>query len=420
MPSILTDARPLRPLPEKISPALPKRVLYSISARIGGSGLDSDSFETLRGLSEHQILGRAFAYDNRQAELPAPLISSLRWHPVRLLSFVGSKHYYGAKKHYLDWMTARAIRREPFDLFHSWAGDCRRTLRAAKELGIPTILEIPTWHRDKGKIKPRITTKERTAEKSSWKERLLISRQHTLEEYDLADLILVLSEKAKETFLIAGHPESKLFLLPRGTDTERFHPGTPPPIFRAVFAGALIKRKGVHTLLEAWNRLALPQAELVLLGTVHHEIKPYLEKFATPNVRIEGFVKRPEDYFRESTVHIFPSTCEGSAKVTFDAAACGLPQISTRESGDAVVHEETGLIIPCDNVEALCAAILRLHADPALRQRMGVAARQRMLDHFTWDHYRTRLLEAYRLAFASRPTSSPFAPSTPSRPGMCA
>ena len=382
--------------------ALPSKLLYSTSARIGGSGLDAVALETLRGVHREGFLAKAIAYKNRQREIPARLIQSLRWHPVRLLSFLGSQHYYGAKKHYVDWITARQVRSGRYDFLHSWSGDCLRSLREAKALGIPTMIEIPTWHRNKGKFKPRLTKSEREALRQSWKTRwkhdLLVSRQHVMEEYELADLILVLSQKAKETFLVAGIPESKLFLLPRGTDTTRFTPGKQPEIFRAVFAGALIKRKGVHTLLEAWNRLALKDAELVLLGTVHDEIKPFLEEFATANVRVEGFVKRPEDYFRESSVHIFPSTCEGSAKVTFDAAACGLPQITTRESGDAVVDGETGIIIPCDNVDALCDAILRIHADRAMRERMGAAARERMVNRFTWDHYRERLMDAYRVA----------------------
>ena len=119
-----------------------------------------------------------------------------------------------------------------------------------------------------------------------------------MEEYALADLILVLSEKAAETFRIAGIPDEKLFMLPRGTDTERFTPGEPPSQFRALFVGALIKRKGVHGLLEAWHKLALKDAELVLVGAVHDEIKPYLEQYASPNIKLAGFVKRPEEYYR--------------------------------------------------------------------------------------------------------------------------
>ena len=60
---------------------LPKNLLYSIFARIGGSGLDTDAFEALRASHRGGFLGKAIAYDNRQTEIPAALIHSLRWHP---------------------------------------------------------------------------------------------------------------------------------------------------------------------------------------------------------------------------------------------------------------------------------------------------------------------------------------------------
>ena len=399
-----------------------QRLLFSISARIGGSGLDSDSFEALRASYREGFLGLALAYDNRQKEIPKALIQSLRWHPVRLLSFLESKYYYGAKKHALDRMAARRLASGKFDLFHSWSGDCVRSLRVCKRLGIPSVLEIPTWHRNKGKIKPDLTESERERLEGPWLERtrhsLLVSRQQVMEEYALADLILVLSQKAAETFRTAGLPEEKLFMLPRGTDTERFTPGAPPPKFRALFVGALIRRKGVHWLLEAWHRLALKDAELVLVGAVHDEIKPFLAQYASPDIKLAGFVARPEDYYRESSVHIFPSSCEGSAKVTYDAAACGIPQITTRESGDVVIDGLNGLVVPCGDVEALCAAIQRLYLSRALRNEMGRAARARIVENFTWDHYRFRLLEAYdvarRLCCRNLPDSgAPAAVTTP-------
>ena len=381
---------------------LPAHILFSISARIGGSGLDSDSFEALRGAHRAGILGRAVAYDNRQREIPGALIETLRWHPVRLLSFLESRFYYGAKKHALDRVTARRLASGRYDLFHSWSGDCVRTLRTAKRLGIPSVLEIPTWHRNKGRIKPAVTKSEREMRTAPLLARLrhglLISRQQMLEEYELADVILVLSEKAAETFRIAGVPEKKLFLLPRGTDTERFTPGEMPSTFRAIFTGALIKRKGVHVLLEAWHRLALKDAELVLVGAVHEEIKPFLEKFATPSVKLAGFVSRTEDHYRRASMHVFPSSCEGSAKVTYDAAACGLAQITTRESGDVVLDGVNGLVIPPEDPDALAAAIEKLYRDRELCARFGAAGRRRVVENFTWDHYRARLLEAYRVA----------------------
>ena len=60
--------------------------------------------EAVRGAFREGILGRAVAYDNYQKEIPSSLIRSLRWHPVRLMSFMESAYYYGAKKQYLDWV----------------------------------------------------------------------------------------------------------------------------------------------------------------------------------------------------------------------------------------------------------------------------------------------------------------------------
>src|ERR1051325_6210148 len=132
---------------------LPKSLLYSIFARIGGHGLDTDSFEALRADYRGKFLGKAVAYDNRQREIPSRYIQSLRWHPVRLISFVGRPYYYGAKKKYLDWIASRHLWRGRYDFFHSWQGDCLLSLRVAKKLRIPSIIEIPTWHRDRGKVK---------------------------------------------------------------------------------------------------------------------------------------------------------------------------------------------------------------------------------------------------------------------------
>src|SRR5918996_4266607 len=198
---------------------LPRHLLYSIFARIGGSGLDTDAFETLRASYRGGFLGKAIAYDNRQREIPASLIHSLRWHPVRLISFLDRPYYYGAKKKYLDWIASRHLASGPYDFFHSWSGDCLRSLIVAKQRGIPSIVEIPTWHRDGGKQKIHQPDKPAPAGDASmferWKNRLLLQRKRFVREYELADLLLVLSDKAAHTFRVRGFPEEKLFYLPR-------------------------------------------------------------------------------------------------------------------------------------------------------------------------------------------------------------
>jgi glycosyltransferase involved in cell wall biosynthesis len=381
----------------------PRRVLYATSARIGGFGLDLVAHETLRGIQNQ--LGMAIAYANRAGDLEPGKIVTLRWHPVRLLSRLEPKYYYGAKKKTLDRVASRFLRKGSFDLFHGWSGEALLSLRIAKGLGIPSVLEIPTWHRHKGNVVPLRTTAEIQMDKAPmrqrWLNRLLVSRQQSLEEYELADLLLVLSEKAEETFVFAGFPKSKLFRMSRGVDVERFRPGSPPPVFRALFVGALIKRKGVHLLLEAWKKLSLPKAELWLAGHPHGELMPYLAGLPD-SVKILGFSNRVEELYRQCSLFVFPSECEGSAKATYEAAASGLAQITTRESGDVVVDGENGILIPPNNCEALCEAILGLYRNPELALKMGLSGRKRAVEQFTWDHFRRRVSEAYRVAMSIR------------------
>ena len=271
---------------------------------------------------------------------------------------------------------------------------------------IPSIVEIPTWHRDRGKV---ITSRSSlpagprpSRSRRSWKENLLQTRERFLEEYDLADLLFVLSEKAAETFRVQGFPEEKLFYLPRGVDIDRFKPGKRPLIFRVVFSGALIERKGVHHLLEAWHRLDLEDAELWLVGAIHDEARPHLKRYWRDNIKVVGFVRDLENYLSQATVHVFPSQCEGSAKVTYEAAACGLPQITTQEAGDVVTDGVEGILVSPGNVGDLASAILELYRHPDKVERMSLAARKRVMENFTWDHFRSRLLDAYRLAMQMR------------------
>ena len=386
---------------EEIERKLPKNLLYSIFARIGGHGLDTDSFEALCASYRGNFLGRAIAYDNRQTEIPGKLIYSLRWHPVRLLSFLDRPYYYGAKKKYLDWIASRALETGRYDFFHSWSGDCLQSLRVAKKKGIPSLIEIPTWHRDRatGKVgAPPVNPALPLSPLRNWKSRLLLDRERFIEEYHRTDLIVVLSEKAAETFRTRGFSDDKLFYLPRGVDVDRFRPGKRPSPFRVIFSGALIERKGIHHLLEAWSRLDLKDAELWLLGSVHDEAKPHLQRFWRDNIRVVGFVRDLENYLNQGTIYVFPSQWEGSAKTVYEAAACGLPVITTREAGDVIRDGIEGIIVQPGDVDAIAAGIQHLYLNPNLVEQMSQAARRRVVGNFTWDQYRERLLVAYETA----------------------
>lgn len=373
---------------------LPKNLLYSIAADIGGIGLPMTAIEGLRASYRNGFMGKAVAYGIRQDEIPRGKIRSLLLHPVRLLANFDRETYYGARKQYLDWITSRELARGDFDCFHGWSGDSLRTLIHARQRDVPSMIEIPTWHRNKFKKKDFYTFSERTREES-WKSSMHSTRQQQVCEYRLADLILVQSEKSAESFLVQGIDPKRIFLVARGVDPEQFRPATPPPFFRLIFVGALIKRKGVHHLLKAWHSLNLKNAELVLAGSVHPEIKPYLDQYRTDSVKLSGFVPNIRDLLETSSAFVFTSECEGSAKATYEAAACALPQITTRESGDVVQDGVNGVVIPANDADALAEAIKHFHSHPEILPEMAKAARRRILEKYTWEHHRRRLLHAY-------------------------
>ena len=385
------------PLPSRRT--LPDRLLYSIAADIGGSGLSLTAEQGLLASHRSGFLGRAIGYRDHQKVIPSEKIRSLAWHPVKLLSNLDRETYYGAKKQYLDWITSREIRRGGYDCFHGWSGDCLRSLIAARQMKVPTMIEIPTWHRNK--FRPhKFYTKSERERPDTWRNRLRVHRQQILTEYELADLILVQSETAAASFLDKGFDPGRIFLVARGADPDTFRPARYPETFRLTFVGALKKRKGVHHLLEAWHRLDLKDAELVLVGTVHDEIKPWLERHKIDSVILPGFVADVRPYLERSSAFVFTSECEGSAKATYEAAASALAQITTRESGDVVVNGHNGIVIPANDSNALADAIRECYRDRDALAAMGRAARRRFEERFTWEHHRRRLLHAYAMLAA--------------------
>jgi glycosyltransferase involved in cell wall biosynthesis len=380
----------------------PTSLLYAINTKIGAHGLGIPALETLKLSYSEGFLGKAVCWGNLSDAIPNELVRSLRTHPARLLSWMNRKYYNPLKRRAIAHIAMQEIATGRYDCFHGWSGESLGALREAKKRGIPTLLDIPTCHRDKGKRKPRITKRERDLRNAPipqrWLNRMLVMRSEVLEEYDLADLILVFSETARETFLSVGFDERRLFYVAQGVNVEEYPVGTPPDHFRIIFVGSLIKRKGVHHLLKAWKMLNLKNAELVIVGGMTAELEPYVKEFSSPTVKLTGFLEDVAAELGRSTAFVFPSESEGSAKVNYEAAACGLPQITTRESGDVVIDGYNGRIVPPNNPQALAEAILDFYNNPEQLKEMGEKGRKRVAENFTWGHYRKRLAEAYRIA----------------------
>jgi len=206
----------------------------------------------------------------------------------------------------------------------------------------------------------------------------------------------------------------------QGVDAAtRFRPATPPataerhrtrerlgiPEGATVigFVGRLVRDKGIVELAAAWKRLCAsrPELHLLLVGpwetrdAVPHEVRAQLE--ADPSVHLAGEDWDTQPLYAAMDVLAFPSRREGFPNVPLEAAAMGLPVVSTRVTGclDAVVDGVTGALVGAGDVAALAGLLARYVDDPTLRARHGGAGRDRVLRDFRPDLIREALYGEY-------------------------
>lgn len=296
----------------------------------------------------------------------------------------------------------------PCSVFHAWSGLCVACLPAAKRQGAITLVENAArhprhWH-EAGLDECRrfgINPRERSTKLPS----SLIRRIER--EYELCDRIIVPSTLAHRSLAEFGLGNKALVVTP-GVDTEFFSPRPVPEersLFRACFVGRVELAKGAGYLLQAWNSLALSNAELVLVGEVKPEMNSLLRTYADSTVRTRGVLPPQElaECYRESDLFVFPSVNEALAQVLFEAMSSGLPVVASDYSGadDLVTEGKDGFIVPVRDVDRLAEAISwGYHHRDDLR-RMGGAARAKMESQFTLEHYNQRQIALYR-ALASR------------------
>ncbi len=120
---------------------------------------------------------------------------------------------------------------------------------------------------------------------------------------------------------------------------------------------------------------------------------------------LPGFREDVLSLVKSADLFVMSSVTEGLGSAVLDAMAMGLAVVGTRAGGipEAVIPDQTGLLVPPAHAEPLAEAIVRLLKDPDLRRRMGEAGRQRVRDRFDVDHLVEGTLRAYRRF--PRPTS---------------
>lgn len=378
-------------------------IIYSAAARLGGVGIANVVNHAVNAIYRAGYLKKVIVYGNSQGAVPTSLIKNVWFQPTKVFSSLSSRYYYSMKRMWLDYNASRYIKGHGCHIFHGWTHECLRSAREAKKHGAITIVE-------RGYCYPLYSKRVLDEEYERWglkrhpEGRIILKkydhwhREETaaLEEFEEADYVFVPAQFAKDTFLEYGFPEQKIVIIPRAADMDYYRPSEKKKdIFRAVFVGMLNIRKGIPYLLEAWRQLNLMDAELMLVGSVHDEIKSFLQRYkGVKNIRITGFVKNPVELYNSASVFVFPTLDEGSAKVTYEAMACGLPVITTPNAGSLVTDGIDGYLVNIRDVEAMKEKILFLYNNPDAGKEMGRQARLN-IEPYTWQRYEQNLIAKY-------------------------
>jgi len=212
------------------------------------------------------------------------------------------------------------------------------------------------------------------------------------------DYFVVPSEFVKKSLIKEGVDKDKIFVVPFGVDSKKFKPIEKDyfDTFRVAFSGNVCLRKGIPFLIKAWKELKLKNAELNIYGWVYQEVKKYITDREKYNIKIHGFLKDIDKELPKNHVYVFPSILEGSAKAIYEAMACGLPVITTKNSGSIVEDGKEGFIIPTLDVKSIKEKILFFYENREEIKRFGERARKKV-EKYTWERYGKNIVDIYEL-----------------------
>lgn len=211
----------------------------------------------------------------------------------------------------------------------------------------------------------------------------------------------------RRTFVYDGIELEKLDLAADGAAfRERF--GIPRDAFAVGLVGLLIPWKGQKLFLEAGRELLprIPNLYLIILGGTPEECHGYEHELrataADPafhgRVVFTGHVSEMTQAYNGLDVVVSASTSpEPLGTVVIESLALGRPLVAPNHGGavEMIDHDRTGVLFTPGDAQALAAAIYRFHADPALRARLGGAAREKALRTFSVQEHVARVQAVY-------------------------
>ena len=218
--------------------------------------------------------------------------------------------------------------------------------------------------------------------------------QLELDECRLADKILVGSSFVKTALIDLGISDQKIKIVPYGFSPDNISTQTPKVLgstLRILFVGNGGIRKGLKYALEAIS--TLKNVQFSIAGIIEPTLVKQYE--SNPSINFLGSVSRSEmaDLYTFHDVLLLPSLCEGSATVSYEAMAYGLPVLCTPNSGTVIENAYNGFLFPIQDSEAIKDVITSISTKKSLLEELSMNALN-TAKLYTVEEYGKRLLKA--------------------------
>jgi glycosyltransferase involved in cell wall biosynthesis len=286
---------------------------------------------------------------------------------------------------------------------HSWIGGVA-AVAGARGLGIPVVVSL---HSPGGDAAPRHQRQADTGVRERMEASLARSVQIVLADdtHEAASLSHLTASRP-------GAPSSSVKIVPPGIDTKTFCPDGPAAQRgsrpRLLVVGPPGDGTDLATVLSALAEL--PDAELVVAGGPprgrlrrdpgYRALTGLARQLGVADrLTCTGTVREADapELMRSADVLVHLSQDRGLAMVPVEAMGCGTPVIAAADSSqpDAVIHENTGFLVPPGHPAQLVRRIRQLLANPMLLEGYGIAAAIRARDRFSWERISQETLAVY-------------------------
>ncbi|MBD1212824.1 MAG: glycosyltransferase family 1 protein [Dolichospermum circinale Clear-D4] len=253
----------------------------------------------------------------------------------------------------------------------------------------------------------------------------LVASQRLLVEKEILETverIVATSPQEQEHMRSLVSQKGEIDIIPCGTDIQQFGSVTreaartrleiDPEAKVVLYVGRFDPRKGIETLVRAVRESKFyesKQLQLIIGGGCTPGNSDAKERDRIAGIvnelgmdectSLPGCLSREilPSYYAAADVCVVPSHYEPFGLVAIESMACGTPVVASDVGGlqFTVVNEETGLLVPPQNVPAFNHAIDQILSHPQWQQELGKAAKKRVIDKFSWHGVASQLDKLY-------------------------